>query len=217
MHKFITAAVALTVLSACDSEGIDRPDLEDTPPPATPDITLPLNDGSETVIGEGTSDGDTTTMINVDGGSSTSDGGESATNVDGGSSTSDGGESAANVDGGSSTSDGGESVSNVDGGSSTSDGGVILDDGQNAEPVVQNVRDTDAGSFSSDATGGNVIRRSSLTATGMENICTVASNPNDSLTPASVISFCTTTHGVHSVPSLVTSGNNASPPTPTVQ
>jgi len=166
MHKLITAAVALTVLSACDSEGIDRPDLADTPPPATPDITLPLNDGSETVNSEDTTNGN-------------SDVDETMISVDGGSSTSDGGESASNVDGGSSTSDGGESTSNVDGGSSTSDGGVALDDEQNAEPVVQNVRDTDAGSFSSDATGGDVIRVSSLSATGMESICTVASDPND--------------------------------------
>jgi len=150
------------------------------------------SDGGETAIpddaGSSTSDGGET-AIPDDTGSNTSDGGETAIPDDAGSSTSDG-ETAIPDDAGSSTSDGGETAIPDDAGSSTSDGGLIADDAASgssdgdqtptqSQSADQGGRDTNAGSFTSDSVGGNVIRRSNLSASGMQNICTIASNPND--------------------------------------
>jgi len=49
----------------------------------------------------------------------------------------------------------------------------------NAQGGDQSGRDTDAGSFASNNSGGNVIRQSSLASTGTNEICTLLSDRND--------------------------------------
>ena len=115
--------------------------------------------------------GTTITTISDDAGSATSDGGQGGSNS--GSTISD--------DAGSATSDGGGQVSD-DAGSSTSDGGTANNGaGTNPAPTTPatGTRNTNAGSFSSDAAGGNVIRVSSLASNTSNEVCTTASNQNN--------------------------------------
>jgi len=133
-------------------------------------------------------DADGTTTISDDAGSATSDGGQGSGNIsdDAGSATSDGGQGSGNIsdDAGSATSDGGgQGSGNVsdDSGSSTSDGGTANNGGTNPAPTAPaaGTRNTNAGSFSSDATGGNVIRVSSLASNTSDEVCTFASDQNN--------------------------------------
>ena len=100
MLKLITAAAALTILVACDSEGIDRAVIAG----AEPDSGSVTPDDSQTPVTPVTGSDDDTTdtaddsddnAINSLGGSGPSDGGENSTNPLGGSGSSDGGNSAA--------------------------------------------------------------------------------------------------------------------------
>lgn len=186
MLRIITAATALTVLVACDSEGIDRATTSDqlsnemsssvteSSEGTGADTTTAGNSGNDTTGGlnnnDGSNDNSTTT------GEQTSTGGN---DPDGGSSTSDGGQTSTqtnDVDGGSSTSDGGQTNTQNE----NQNGGIVSDDGGTevtSEPAVNN--NSDAGSFSTDIGSGNVVRSSSVASNSAETMCTTFSNRDD--------------------------------------
>ncbi len=125
MLRLITAATALTVLVACDSEGIDRTSTGQTPTPTTTQPiqstsgTVTQNDGTNTSGANGgtdgavtiVSDGSATNGAAGTGGSSTgATGGDNSINALGGSGSSDGGENSINSLGGSGSSDGGQNT-----------------------------------------------------------------------------------------------------------
>ena len=204
MQKTLLASVIVMSLSACDSDSLPLTgddgtvtDAENRVVDATPESTTNgAADENTTVVvqtpisddaGSATSDGGTV-AISDDAGSATSDGGQGSNNIsdDAGSATSDGGQGNNNIsdDAGSATSDGGgQGSGNVsdDAGSSTSDGGTANNGGTNPAPTAPatGTRNTNAGSFSSDATGGNVIRVSSLASNTSDEVCTTASNQNN--------------------------------------
>ncbi len=210
MLRLITAATALTILVACDSEGIDRVAFPTTAPSTG---SAALDDDSGTVASDSSTDAASTTTTDVANDSAgttateTSDTGTLATRSsddsgqtitisdDAGSSTSDGGQSTVDAsadqisdDAASATSDGG--LVSDDAGSSTSDGGTTSDAGTadtsndsagETAAVISSpgVRDTNAGDFSSEATGGDVIRVSSLVSNTSAEVCTTASDQNN--------------------------------------
>ncbi len=127
-------------------------------------------------------------IVSDDAGSSTSEG--SQTTTDSGSNNSDpgntdtdaSGNTEVNDDSGSSTSDGGQIAD--DAASGTSDGGQSSNDSTGNDTTADNSsstgdRNTNAGAFESDNTGGSVLRRSTLSSSGQQNICTTASNQNN--------------------------------------
>ncbi len=193
MLRIITAATALTVLVACDSEGIDRARTSDqmsnqTTSAGTENQTASNTTESGTTESESNS-GDTSTstdtggMVSDDAATSTAEGdGNQSNSDDAASSTSDGGQTIS-ADAASSTSDGGQTIS-ADAASSTSDGGqVVANDPVTTEPATQtaanSATNTNAGNFASETGNGNVIRRSTLSSDTSETKCTVASNPDD--------------------------------------
>ena len=182
MLKLITAATALTVLVACDSEGIDRADTTASPSVSNNGSVSFNNDDTvgtasiessnelETEIATpAETDTETTTATPVVNNDTVSDAGDSATNASESGNT-DGSSSNSQIsdDAGSSTSDGGQ-ISNDD-----SSNTLNSDDDSTPAPVV-----ADAGSFAS-GIDGNVLRVSSLVAGGTpESICTTLSDQNN--------------------------------------
>ena len=201
MLRFITAATALTVLVACDSEGIDRVTTIDGPvsgtvtvdnsaDTGTSDVTA-VSDNNTSDADGSTSATDTSDTSSTDndtialGDSDASDDGQTIISDDAGSATSDGGQvngDDISDDAGSATSDGG--LISDDAGSSTSDGGTT-DTSNNSggdtatATTTQGARDTNAGDFASNATGGDVIRVSSLVSNTSAELCTTLSEQNN--------------------------------------
>ena len=207
MFRMITAVTALVVLAACDSEGIDRlptatsGDTQTVTDSTT--VTSPVDgqsgasDGS--VSGDSTDASGSTIDISTipdDAASGSSDGGESSTvdttaiPDDAASGSSDGGESstvdatAIPDDAASGSSDGGESIGDVS--SSTLNGSFVIEEAPatitiDSPPVtVTGDRDTNAGSFASDNSGGgSLLRRSTLTAAAQTEVCTSFSDQNN--------------------------------------
>lgn len=201
MLRIITAATALAVLVACDSEGIDRATNDPTNiQPASGSVSQDdsqnngqnngQNDATAGNSGSNTSGGNTTGGTATAGGSTGSTG--STTSNTG--STGNSGTTTISDDAGSATSDGGNTaIISDDAGSSSSDGGIPADaasgssDGgsgntdttTSTQGTDQGGRDTDAGSFASNNSGGNVIRTSSLASSGQNEACTALSNRDD--------------------------------------
>jgi len=197
MLRFITAATALTVLVACDSEGIDRVTTIDGPVAGTVTVDNSADTGTSGATAasdNGTSDADGSTSATDTNDTSSTDNetialGDSDASDDGqttiisddaGSATSDGG--LVSDDAGSATSDGGQ-VSD-DAGSSSSDGGTADTSDNSADDTAtaaasQGARDTNAGDFASDATGGDVLRVSSLASNTSDELCTTLSDQNN--------------------------------------
>lgn len=178
MLKLITAATALTVLVACDSEGIDRADVAAVSPNVSNNGSVTFNnddtDGTASVESSDEPETENATTTETDTGTAT------ATPVVNNDTASDADDTDADAssntqisdDAGSSTSDGGQ-ISD-DAASSTSDGGQISNDDSTPDPVV-----VDAGSFSS-GIDGDVLRVSSLVAGGTpESICTTLSDQDN--------------------------------------
>lgn len=175
MLRIITAATALTVLVACDSEGIDR--VDETDQQTTIVSEDPIDEGTDT-DGTGTStdsdadstgstEGDDTATDDTTSGDSTSDSSTSSetentdTNTD------------TNTDvTGSATSDGGQNPDVAASGTSDNGESITQDDDTPAQEV-------DGGSFATDTGDGNTIRVSSLASDTSEVMCTSSSDPDD--------------------------------------
>ena len=183
MYKLLTASVALSVLSACGSEGIDRftpetlqddvviTDASNTTPAVTQvsneSAASTATDSDELVSAQSTNDG----VGSSDSGQTISD--------DAGSSSSDGGQTISD-DAGSSSSDGGQIAD--DAASGTSDGGQVVDAPANdttSNDTAAVAVNTDAGSFASENTGGTLLRRSTLSGAPQMEVCTSLSDQDN--------------------------------------
>ncbi len=158
-----SSSISCSVKDAPENCTDDSSDISDDAGSATSDGGQVSDDA-----GSATSDGG---QVSDDAGSATSDGGQ--VSDDAGSATSDGGQ--VTDDSGSATSDGGQV--NDDSGSATSDGGG--NDDSSTDDQSTGTRVTDAGSFESDQIGGSIIRQSSLSAVGQQNVCTSLSARDD--------------------------------------
>ena len=175
MLRIITAATALTVLAACDSEGIDRADVSPiSPTEESASADAPSNDGStaDTSQINTDADGSTTesTQSNDNAGNGTADGGQTGSPTggqisdDAGSATSDGGQTSNDADAGnnntgSNDSDAGSSDTSSNDSDAGSDNSGAADDGQISDDAGSATSDggqvsDDAGSATSD--GGQV-------------------------------------------------------------
>ena len=190
MLRIITAATALAVLVACDSEGIDRAgDTSQSTASATLQNDTTDTDTTASADANGTDTGTTETTGDESptGPVASSNTGGSET---GGDNNGDNNGTGGNPDGGSSTSDGGQSgnENNTEGGSATSDGGLLSDDGTVADAADANSSEPapataapapDAGEFATDTGNGNTVRVSTLVAEASEQLCTTLANPDD--------------------------------------
>lgn len=190
MLRIITAATALAVLVACDSEGIDRTTTD--PANIQPAGGAVSQDDGQTTSqntdqNTGANSGTDNSGGNATGGTAgTADNGSGSN----GATTADSGSSSGNTgsdntggsippDAASGSSDGGSGIP-ADAASGSSDGGSgNTDTTTNTQGADQGGRDTDAGSFASNNSGGNVIRTSSLASSGQNEACTALSNRDD--------------------------------------